>query len=193
MSLILKFWNKTAHYFLRKGMRNIVRKKKLINIHDALSIGILFELKDESVYFAIQKYLKSFQDKKVKVKVLGFASDKMILAHILPVLSFDFFTEKQLNWFNIPKAICVHDFIENDFDICINLGSDSAFSLKYIAGLSKARLKVGAYNREMEEAKYKELAGIYDIMLMSDENHDQAAFLNTIHEYLTILNPKKDV
>jgi len=94
---------------------------------------------------------------------------------------------------HIPKAVCVQDFVDSDFDICINIASENVFPLKYIAGLSKARLKVGAYNKEMAEKKYKALSGIYDIMLLSDDPHDQIAFLDNIHEYLTILNPKENV
>ncbi len=83
--------------------------------------------------------------KKIKVKALGYASNKLVTNHFLPVLSFDFFNPGQINWFHIPKAPCVQDFIETDFDICINISSENVFPLKYIAGMSKARLKVGAY------------------------------------------------
>jgi hypothetical protein len=97
-----------------------------------------------------------------------------------------------LNWFYIPKATCVQDFIDTDFDICINIASENVFPLKYIAGISRSRLKVGAYGKEMPSNKYKELASIYDIMLLADDNHDQIVFLDQIHEYLTILNPKEN-
>ena len=108
------------------------------------------------------------------------------------MLSFDFFDSRQLNWFYIPKATCVQDFVETDFDICINIASENVFPLKFIAGISRSRLKVGAYEKEMPGQKYKELAAIYDIMLLSGENHDQIAFLEQIHEYLSILNPKEN-
>ena len=58
--------------------------------------------------------------------------------------------------------------------------------------MSKARLKVGAYSNEMPGKQYKELASIYDIMLLSQENHDQIKFLDNIHEYLNMLNPKEN-
>jgi hypothetical protein len=193
MNLLQQIRTCAGNYFLNKGISSLQRSKKLININSAGSIGILFELTEESVYYSIQKYFQKFQEKKIKVKALGYASNKLVTNHFLPVLSFDFFNGKQINWFNIPKAQCIQDFIDTDFDICINIASEKVFPLKYVSGMSKARLKVGAYNREMPGKQYKELSLIYDIMMLTEENHDQIIFLDNIHEYLNMLNPKENV
>jgi hypothetical protein len=193
MNFIQRIRTAAGLYFLRKGISSVNRSKKLININSAVSIGLLFELTEESVYYSIQKYFQQFQEKKVKVKALGFASNKLVTNHFLPVLSFDFFNGKQLNWLNIPKVQCVQDFIDTDFDICINIASENVFPLKYISGMSRARLKVGAYHGEMPGKQYKEQSLIYDIMLLAEDNHDQIIFLENIHEYLNLLNPKENV
>ena len=193
MNFIQQIRTAAGNYFLYKGISTLKRSKKLVNINSASSIGLLFELTEESVYYSVQKYFQQFQEKKIKVKALGYASNKLVTNHFLPVLSFDFFSRKQLNCLNIPKTQCVQDFIDTDFDICINIASDRVFPLKYIAGMSGARLKVGAYSREMPGKQYKEHSLIYDIMLLSEENHDQIIFLENIHEYLNLLNPKDNV
>ena len=193
MNLIENIRNYGSNYFLRKGLGSVVRKKKLIHIDSAVSVAILFELTDESVYYSVQKYLQKLQEKKVKVKAIGYTNNKQASNHFLPVLAFDILNDKQTNWFKVPKAQSVQDFIQMDFDVCINLASENIFPLKYIAALSISRLKVGAYHNEMGEAKYKELGIIYDIMMMVEENHDQIEFLNQVHDYLTILNPKENV
>ena len=193
MNLIQQIRTAAGNYFLNKGISSLKRSKKLVNINAATSIGLLFELTDQSVYYSIQKYFLQFQEKKVKVKALGYASNKLVTNHFLPVLSFDFFNRKQLNWFYIPRAQCVQDFIDTDFDICINIASEKVFPLKYISGMSKARLKVGSYSSDMPGKQYKEQSSIYDIMLLAQENHDQILFLENIHEYLNLLNPKKNV
>jgi len=193
MNFIQQIRYKIGYYFLNKGISSLDRNKRLVNINSAGSIGILFELNEESVYYSVQKYISKFQEKKIKVKALGYASNKNVTNQFLPVLSFDFFDQKQMNWFYIPKAVCVQDFVDSDFDICINIASGDIFPLRYIAGLSRARLKVGAYDKDIPAEKYSQLSSIYDIMLLSAENHDQIDFLNQIHEYLTILNPKENV
>ena len=193
MNLIDTIRNYGSNYFLKKGITSTKRIKKLIHIDSAVSLGVLFELTDESVYYSIQKYFQKLQERKVKVKALGFANNKLASDHFLPVLAFDFFNPKQTNWFRVPKAQCVQDFIDMDFDICINLASENAFPLKYIAGLSGARLKVGAYHDEMSDAKYRDLGKIYDIMMLTEDHHNQIEFLDQVHEYLMILNPKENV
>jgi len=193
MAFLQQIRLKVGSYFLKKGVEILTRDKKLVNIYSAGSVGVLFELTDESVYYSIQKYFQKLQEKKIKVKALGYTSNKLVTNQFLPVLTFDFFNSRQLNWFFIPKATCVQDFIETDFDICINISSEKIFPLKYIAGISKARLKVGSYGKEMQRLEYEKLASIYDIMLLADENHDQIVFLDQIHEYLNILKPKENV
>jgi hypothetical protein len=193
MSFFEQIRTKAGNYILTKGISSLKRNKKLVNINSAASVGILFELTDESVYYAIQKYFQKLQEKKIRVKALGFSSNKLIANQFLPVLAFDFFNNKQVNWLRIPKAPCIQDFIASDFDICINIASEKVFPLEYIAGISGARLKVGAYTKEMPASEYKILAGIYDIMIMTDDNHNQITFLDHIHDYLTILNPKVNV
>jgi hypothetical protein len=192
MNLLQKIRSKAGYYLLTKGIASLSRNKKLVNINSANSIGVLFELTDDSVYYSIQKYFQKLQEKKIKVKALGFASNKHVTNKFLPVLTFDFFDSRQLNWFSIPKATCVQDFVDTDFDICINVASENVFPLKYIAGISRARLKVGAYGKDLPGQQYKELAAIYDIMMLAEENHNQIVFLDQIHEYLTILNPKEN-
>jgi len=177
---------------MNKGIASLERNRKLININSAGSVGILFELKDDAIYYGIQKYFQKLQENKIRVKALGFTSNKHITSQFLPVLSFDFFDSRQVNWLNIPKIKCAQDFIDTDFDICINIASEDVFPLKYIAALSKSRFKVGAYGKAMPAIKYKELTTIYDIMFLAEDHHDQIVFLDQIHEYLIMLNPKKD-
>jgi len=193
MNLIEKIRGYGGKYFLDKGVKSLKRKKKLININQAGSVAVLFELTDDSVYYSIQQYFQKLQENKIKVKALGYTSNHKFINNYLPVLSFDIFTSKQTNWFEIPKDQGIRDFLQTDFDVCINIASENVFPLKYLAGMSRARLKVGAYSKEMEEKKYRDLAGIYDIMLLADDHHDQKVFLENIHEYLTILNPKENV
>jgi hypothetical protein len=177
---------------MNKGIASLERNRKLININSAGSVGIIFELKDDAVYYGIQKYFQKLQENKIRVKALGYTSNKYITSKFLPVLSFDFFDNRQVNWLSIPKIKCAQDFIDTDFDICINIAPEDIFPLKYIAALSKSRLKVGAYGKDMPSTKYKELTTIYDIMFLAEDDHDQIVFLDQIHEYLTMLNPKKD-
>jgi hypothetical protein len=192
MNLLKAIKTKAGAYFLRKKLASVQRDRKLVSINAAGSVGILFELTDQNTYFSVQKYLQKLQERKVKVKALGYASNKITANQFLPVLTFDFYRDNQMNWLGFPKAKCVQDFIDSEFDICINIASEKVFSLNYIAGMSRARLKVGPFSQELTGLGENELTNIYDILMRTEADHDQISFLETIHEYLTILNPKAD-
>lgn len=193
MALFNNIRLRIAGYILQKGITSLKRNKKLVSLNTAGSVGLLFELSDHSVYYAIQDFFQNLQENKIKVKALGYSGTKNATSQFLPVLSFDFISGKDLNWLMIPKAKCVTDFIETDFDICINIASEDIFPLKYIAGMSKAKLKAGAYNNVAADDNFKALSQIYDIMLKSEPIHNQISFLGIINEYLSILNSKGNV
>lgn len=132
----------------------------------------------------IQDYIAKLQGWKIKVKAVGFTRNELVAKQFLPVLSFDFILKKHLNWYGRPTTKCTEDFIQADFDICINIADPDLFPLKYIAALSKAKLRVGPYRQEDEN--------IYDLMIQTEEMHNQEDFLNHVHEYLTILNPREN-
>ncbi|MBP7679286.1 MAG: hypothetical protein KA096_02595 [Bacteroidales bacterium] len=193
MALFNNIRLRIAGYILQKGITSLKRNKKLVSLNTAGSVGLLFELSDHSVYYAIQDFFQKLQENKIKVKALGYCGTKNATSQFLPVLSFDFISGKDLNWLLIPKAKCVADFIETDFDICINIASEDIFPLKYIAGMSKAKLKAGAYNNVAADDNFKALSQIYDIMLKSEPIHNQISFLGIINDYLSILNSKGNV
>lgn len=189
MNLINKISRLAGNYYLQKKSASVRRDKRLVNLYDAGSVGILFELNDSSVYHGVHRYMQNLQDKKIKVKALGFSNSKIVASQFLPVLSFDIITRKQLNALKIPRAACVQDFVETEFDICINIASEEVFPLKYISAVSKARLKAGSYFKEIPGQSHHDPSRIYDILVLTDAEHDQIKFLDDIHQYLTILNP----
>lgn len=190
MGLIDKIKSSAGNYFLRKTLSGLQREKKLTGLHSASSVAVLFELTDESVYQEVHRYLQSLQEKKIRVKALGFASDKVAATHFLPVLTFDLFSNRNLNWFRIPKTAMIRDFADSEFDILFNLASERVFPLKYIAASSRARLKAGSYFESDPEDPACGLRAIYDILLKTDDPHDQGELLRNFNEYIIMLNPR---
>lgn len=173
-------------------MAHTVRRRKLVSVYSAGSVAILFELTDETVYQSVQKYFQGLQERKIKVKALGFANNKLVSNQFLPVLSVDFLNRKNLDWFGIPRAAMVRDFIDTEFDICINLAPESLFPLQYVAGMSKSKLKAGTYNQNNPEEPGNLMPAIYDILIKSEPPHNQVECLKNIHDYLMMLNPHEN-
>ena len=184
MKIIQNIRRKAGESFLIKSATQVTRQKAMVNLKKATSVGILFELENEQIYQTIHDFATKLQHNKIRVKVIGYTSQDHLMRQFLPVLSIDIIGKKDLNWYYRPITSNVGDFVMNRFDICINLASPSNMPLKYIAAQSAARLKVGPYAEKDQD--------IYDLMIHTEEVHDQGKFLDNVHEYLTILNPKED-
>lgn len=80
----------------------------------------------------------------------------------------------------IPGSFVVKNFIDEEFDLLIDLNIHDHFSLKYISALSKAAFKVGKYNENDIE--------IFDMMIDADNTKTVKYFLRQIDTYITMLN-----
>ncbi len=95
-------------------------------------------------------------------------------------LEYDFFSTKELNWVGKPSSMVIQNFMNEEYDLLIDLNINDLFPLKYISALSKASFKVGKYNE-------KEL-DIYDMMIDSDNTKTLKYFLRQVDVYITMLN-----
>jgi hypothetical protein len=128
----------------------------------------------------VSEFVNTLFKTKKDVKALGFVNLKELTHHHMPMLQFDFFFLKDLNWYYKPQNYIIKNFVEKDYDILINFCDDSCIPIKYLAGSSKAKFKVG---------KYQENVDLYDMMLDVKEN-TLAALIKEIHHYLNIINKK---
>ena len=182
MNIIKNIESAIARFVLRKDFKKTNRNKKLVNFNDATDIGILFIVNDKSYYNKLSKFVTFLQSQNKKVKALAFVNGENLKKQIMPKLSYDLFTSKNLNWFKKPTGIFANDFIKKDFDILINLDNSDFFPIKYLLALSNANLKVGI--DDAESANY------LDIMIKTKSDFDIDLFINEVVHYLSILKPK---
>ncbi|MDP4267511.1 MAG: hypothetical protein Q8880_08765 [Bacteroidota bacterium] len=187
MEIIDKIKYIIGTYFLKKEIEKRQRVKRITNIADAKTIGILYELSDVERYGIISDFVKSLQDKQKIVKALGYIPAKIVPHYCFPKISFDFFTQKDLNWYYKPINKRVYDFINTEFDILIDLTTDKIFPLEYIATLSSAKFKTG--RKDHSKADDKQL---YDLMIDIEKNKTVLTFIKHIDYYLSIINKKND-
>jgi len=184
MEILKKIKHSIARYYLINKIKKNTREKRFISLKDAKDIGILYLFTNEQDYTAISKFVKLLQDQNKKVKALGFVKRKHLTNRFLPKLSYDFFSQKDINWYGKPSNIFIKDFIEKDFDIIIDMSLHDNYPLQYISGVSKARLKVGRFEKNNLD--------IYDVMIQLEKNTKLDKYINEVHYYLSILKPKNN-
>ncbi len=159
-----------------------IRKPIKFNFDQIKSVGIVFDATNVDDYEIVKRYVVYLREHSKKVKGIGFFSTKEIPVLTYFKLEYDFFSIKDLNWMGIPNSVVAKNFMDEEYDLLIDLNVHDHFSLKYISALSKAAFKVGKYNENDIE--------IFDMMIDADNTKTVKYFLGQIDTYITILNKK---
>jgi hypothetical protein len=150
------FWNAE----INKKLPKIIRDKKIIHPSNAKSIGIIYNVGEEKDYLIITDFTGRLQNDKKEVRTLGWINLKDPPHYCYPRLMFDYITKRNINWFYKPSGDKINDFINNDFDILLNIDTTNNPSLTYATALSKAKLKVGIYSEKNKD--------YFDLMISLD-------------------------
>ncbi len=92
-------------------------------------------------------------------------------------------TRSDLNWWGIPKAEKVSDFLEIEFDLLLNIAQEANFATNYVTALSKAKFKIGSSTNEQN---------YFDLNIKIEENTDTLYLAKQQIFYLALLNKKQN-
>lgn len=184
MSVISKLKRTAGEYFLRSEAAGISRKRTVSNLETAKSVALLFDAENPENYELVKKYIKYLREGKKRVHAIGFFNTKHLPQTEYAKLDYDFFSRKELNWWGKPTVRFIDNFVNEEFDILINFSLDDSFPLKYIAALSKAKMKIGKHDEGEEQ--------LYDIFIQQPEGKSFKFFMRQIDHYLGIINKSTD-
>lgn len=171
---------KIANYQLKQDLKNRFRKRDNLDFNKALTIGLLFDPTEESDFDLIKKFIKYIREHKKQVKSIGYFNLKQVPTMEYSKLEYDFIAEKELNFFYKPTDSYIPAFLDEEFDILINLDLKNHWPLRYLAAMSKAKCKIGPYAPGDES--------IYDLMLNVDESRNLKYYFKQIDHYLNLIN-----
>lgn len=169
------------------GIKEKIAQRKLAKLAPNVSRNIVFPdvLKAKIIgviYHPSQKealnYLKNYFNRE-QVIFRGFC---VFEENSNPHPDANSLTVKDLNFWGLPKAEAVHDFIETKFDILLNISLNQNLVLDYITSLSKARFKVGSSPNEKN---------YFDLNINIGEKQDVMFLVKQQIFYLAQLNKKQ--
>lgn len=182
MSIIKKIKQTIANAYLKLELKDHVREQKpnKFSFSQAKTVGIIFDAASPEDFELVKRYVLYLREHRKKVKVLGFYPSKRIPEMTYSKLEYDFFSAKELNWFGKPSNMVIQNFINEEYDLLLDLNINDHFALKYVSALSKAVFKVGKYNEKDVD--------MYDMMIDSDNTKTLKYFLRQVDIYITMLN-----
>ncbi len=181
-SIITKIKQSSGEFFFKQKLNTLSRKKRLINLNEAKSITIVYNVTSQTAFRTVKTLVKDLTTKQRQVMALGFINRKSIPNYCVAANSGYYFNLRDLNWYGGPKNDYLKEFIRKDFDILIDLTMEDVFILKYISGLSRSKLKVGRYSKIHEN--------YFDVMINLDKSSSIDDFIEHVLHYLLILKRK---
>jgi len=182
MILPKKFRQWMADIILKRKLKSVKREKHYFSWDDFRSIGILTRMESEDDYKKIKVIASQLKKSGKEVQVIGYVPDKIIPSYLISSGIGYFFNMNDLNSFLIPKTDFINGFIDSEPEVLLDLSFSSSFVIKYIVGLSRAKMKIG----NTDEIK----SSFYDLMLQIEDESDVNHFLEQVKYYLSVIKSK---
>ena len=179
MQFIEDFKQKVGKWVFQRELKTNKRTKEVCNLDNAQSIGILYDATSEEQIKIIKPFVSYFFDLKKDVKALGYVNSKQLSFHHTPKLQYDFFYQKDLNWFYKPQNYIIDNFVKKEYDILINLCDSSIIPIKYLVASSIAHFKIGIHEENYE---------IYDLMISLKDDKSMEKLMHEIKHYINLIN-----
>jgi hypothetical protein len=179
MQFIEDFKQKVGKWVFQRELKTNKRTKEVCNLDNAQSIGILYDATSEEQIKMVKPFVSYFFDLKKDVKALGYVNSKQLSFHHTPKLQYDFFYQKDLNWYYKPQNYIIDNFVKKEYDILINLCDSSIIPIKYLVASSIAHFKIGVHEENYE---------IYDLMISLKDDKSMEKLMHEIKHYINLIN-----
>ena len=179
MQFIEDFKQKVGKWVFQRELKTNKRTKEVCNLDNAQSIGILYDATSQEQIKMVKPFVSYFFDLKKDVKALGYVNSKQLSFHHTPKLQYDFFYQKDLNWYYKPQNYIIDNFVKKEYDILINLCDSSIIPIKYLVASSIAHFKIGIHEENYE---------IYDLMISLKDDKSMEKLMHEIKHYINLIN-----
>jgi len=169
---------KIAMVILRRRSKYRKREKNISSFESSKVIGVVFKTDTQSDFEIVKQFLHFLSDQENKVVALCYVDSKKVPDFYLLRKGFNFFSRQDLNYFFLPKAQFILDFIEKPFDMLIDLSTDNNFPLFLISSLSKAKYKIGKLYKNVN---------CFDVMIDISKKNNVQSLIENIKHYIPVL------
>jgi hypothetical protein len=146
MSLIDSIKIKLAMGKIREDAGRVSRYPRVFNLDDSKYIGVAFQYTTPEEFELLKKYVLYLREHKKKVKIIGIYAGKTEPPVQYSKVDYDFVNEKEFAWWGKPASHLVTNFIDEPFDVYIDLNFSEQIALRYIAYTNRASFRIGHYS-----------------------------------------------
>lgn len=180
---VMRMRKRIGLHFLRKELEGLKRETNSISLNNAKRIGVLFTGEDDAMLRAVGKFIDQLRKEGKSVRSMGFVPREKVAATLRTASSLEFFTQEDLNWYFRPQSRHAVSFVEEPFDLLIDLRMQRRIATPYMVALSVAKFKVGCYHEED--------IGLHDLMIRAESGMGMEEFIDHLRHYLEMVGQKK--
>lgn len=166
-------------------LRKIARTKRKVeysNITHVKTIGIVWDASKSNEFSSLSRFHQLMSEKNIEVRILGYFQGKNLPDQYTAIRYLTCIKNNEIDFFYHPVSSDSKVFIQNRFDILIDINFNKLFPLRYISSLSNAAFKVGLHESEVNTP--------FDLMMEIKIPVDVDNYLNQTIEYLEMINAK---
>lgn len=170
---------------LRKKVCNTRRKVAYTNLDSVKKIGIVWDASQTNDFICLSKFYQKMQDRNIDVSILGYFAGKTLPNQYTANRYLRCIRKEEVSFFYLPVSHDASSFIENRFDVLIDLNFKNLLPLKYLSSLSNAAFKVGLYDPDKSDS-------VFDLMMELKKPVEVDNYLTQILLYLEMINSSEN-
>ncbi|MFO7573870.1 MAG: hypothetical protein R6W67_01765, partial [Bacteroidales bacterium] len=128
---------------LRKRASKLQRFRRFINISEAKTIGILWDIENVDDLSPISDFMFQMSERGIKTDILGFFGEKELPDKLTALRYLNCLKREDYSYLYMPKTKESEHFIKPGFDILIEICFRDVFPLRYVSALSESKFKIG--------------------------------------------------
>jgi hypothetical protein len=183
MELFQNIRLKIGKMILSKNVARMKRKVYYSNFKNVRNIGIVWDASKTGEFASLSRFHQKMQDIKIDVTVFGYFPGKNLPDQYTAIRYLRCIRKNEINNFYHPHSSETSSFVNNPFDILIDVNFDKLFPLSCVTAISKAKFKVGLFSSETSEAPF-------DMMMDIKNPVDIDSYLAKVVQYLEMIKDK---
>lgn len=185
MELLKKIRLRIGRSVLHSRSGSVIRLKQKFDLEKVARIGIVWDSSNEEDLKHIAALSRKMSETGKSVEVLTWIPGKTVPDRLTGLTNMKFLRRTDLNWNFLPSSADAKAFIDQRFDLLIDINPSAVFPLLCVSTLSPSPMKVGPdVNGNSHELPY-------DLMIQAGHPFNTAQFIEQALIYLSMIsNPE---
>lgn len=166
---------------LRKRAGKLKRRRNFINIDDARSIGILWDIINPDDLMPISDFILKMGERGIRVDVLAFFSGKVLPDRLTAIRYLTCLRREDYSFVYLPKTAEAEKFIMSDYDILIEISYRDFLPIRYVSSLSRATMKIAP------ETTGSLSGDNHELLIQTGREQNVREYLNQVVVYLEMI------